>query len=270
MSDIALYGLGEMGADIARCLVGREAVLHAYDPVAEVDLKAPNFHRHTTAEKAARAASAHLVVVKRLQDVEALLFADSGLCASAPPRSLVVLHTTLIPDTVRELRERVSGTYGHTLLDAALSRRGGPVREGSLSLFVGGEEAEVAAARPTLELYADNVVHTGPTGAGMTVKLCNNWLLYSNRHAALQAIRTARQLGVDHDVLLRALTSSTGSSWALNHYSELDEAIVTGQGAPPVMRERTTSELRMARDMASTTGKVPTSLQEAFAMLDAM
>ncbi|MCS0636932.1 NAD(P)-binding domain-containing protein [Streptomyces sp. LP05-1] len=270
MVDIALYGLGEMGADIARCLVGGGTRLHAYDPVAGVELDAPHFHRHTTAGEAARAASAHLVVVKRPEDLETLLFGPDGVCAAASPDSLIVLHTTLTPDAVRELRGRVRDGHGHTLIDAALSRRGGAVRDGSLSLFVGADEAEFIRARPILERYADNVVHAGAGGAGMTVKLCNNWLLYSNRHAALQAIRTGRELGVDPEVLRGALASSTGASWALAHYSELDEAIVTGRGAPPVVRDRTESELGMAREMAASSGEVPTSLRETFALLDAM
>ncbi|MER7986848.1 NAD(P)-dependent oxidoreductase [Streptomyces noursei] len=269
MANLALYGLGEMGADIARCLVSRGVALHAYDPVADVTLAADNFHRCPTAAEAARAASVHLVVVKRPDDVRALLFGAGGLCAAAPAGSHVVLHTTLTPQTVRELAEEVR-QQGHVLLDAALSRRNGLLREGSLSLFVGGTAEEVAAVGPVLDRYADNVVHAGPTGAGMTVKLCNNWLLYSNRHAALQALSTGRALGVDPDVLRGALASSTGSSWALAHYSDLDEAIVTGRGAPAVVRDRTTSELRMARDMAATNGQVPTSLQETFALLDAM
>ncbi|MFE7607774.1 MULTISPECIES: NAD(P)-binding domain-containing protein [Streptomyces] len=269
MANLALYGLGEMGADIASCLVTRGAEVHAYDPVADVPTAADNFHRCATAAEAARAAAIHLVVVKRPDDVRALLFGADGLCAAAPPGSHVVLHTTLTPQTVRELADGVR-QQGHTLLDAALSRRDGLVRDGSLSLFVGGTTEELTAVRPVLERYADNVVHAGPTGAGMTVKLCNNWLLYSNRHAALQALGTGRALGVDPDVLRGALAASTGSSWALAHYSDLDEAIITGQGAPPVVRDRTTSELRMAREMAATGGQVPTSLQETFALLDAM
>ena len=82
---------------------------------------------------------------------------------------------------------------GHTLIDAALSRRDGRISEGSLSLLVGGTDADLAAARPVLDNYANNVVHVGPPGAGMTAKLCNNWLLYSNRHAALPALKAGRR-----------------------------------------------------------------------------
>lgn len=270
MSEIAVYGLGEMGADIARCIVGRRLSLTAYDPVAALDMSAPAFRRSDSVSEAARHARVHLVVVKKVTDLESLLFDEDGLGASAPEGSLVVVHTTVTPHVVLDLHKRTRDAYGHTLLDAALSRRSGRVSEGSLSLFVGGSDADVAAASPVLEAYADNVVHAGPTGAGMTVKLCNNWLLYNNRHAALQALKAGRALGADVDTLRNALAASTGSSWALAHYSEIDEAILAGRGAPPVMRDRTESELHMAKDMAETVGEVPTSLRETFALLDAM
>ncbi|GAA2640926.1 NAD(P)-dependent oxidoreductase [Streptomyces axinellae] len=270
MVELALYGLGEMGSDIARCLAGRGVRLHAYDPVAEVEVDGEGFQRHDSARDAARTASVHLIVLKHRADVEALLFGAEGVCASAPPESLLILHTTLTPEAVRELHARTREGHGHTLIDAALSRRGGAVSDGSLSLFTGADEVAFARAQPVLEHYADNVVHAGDVGAGMTVKLCNNWLLYSNRHAALQAIRTGRELGVDPGVLRESLASSTGASWALTHYSDLDEGIVTGQGAPAVVRDRTASELGMAREMATRGGTVPSSLQETFALLEVM
>ncbi|MFE7117750.1 NAD(P)-dependent oxidoreductase [Streptomyces sp. NPDC057654] len=270
MPDIAVYGLGEMGADITRCIAGSGRELAAYDPVVDLSGELPGLRQCASAGEAAAGARVHLVVLKRLSDLQSLLFDDGALCASAPRGSLVVLHTTLTPQTVRELHTRVRDGYGHALIDAALSRRGGRVSEGSLSLFLGGSGADIAAARATLEVYADNIVHAGPTGAGMTVKLCNNWLLYSNRNAALQALRTGRELGVEIDVLRQALAASTGASWALAHYSELDEAIIAGRGAPAVARDRTASELGMAREMAASVGEPPTSLQEAFALIDAM
>ncbi|MFI9081885.1 NAD(P)-dependent oxidoreductase [Streptomyces sioyaensis] len=270
MPDIAVYGLGEMGGDIARCITGRGLRIAAYDPVVDMAGESARLHQCTDAGEAARRAQVHLVVLKQLSHLESLLFDDGGLCRSAPPESLIVLHTTLTPAVVRDLHARVRETYGHALIDAALSRRDGRVSEGSLSLFLGGTATDVAAAKATLETYADNIVHAGPPGAGMIVKLCNNWLLYSNRNAALQALKVGRELGVEAGVLRTALAASTGSSWALAHYSELDEAIVAGRGAPTVVRRRTESELRMAREMATFAGAVPTSLKEAFALLGAM
>ncbi|ROO86718.1 3-hydroxyisobutyrate dehydrogenase [Actinocorallia herbida] len=270
MPDIAIYGLGEMGAEIARCLVRRGSALAAYDPVADPEIVSPGFRCGGSVGEVAATAPAHLVVVKRLPDLEALLFADDGLGARAMPGSLIVLHTTVTPQLVLDLRRRVADRYGHTLVDAALSRRDGKISEGSLSLLVGGTDADLAVSRPVLETYADNVVHVGAPGAGMAAKLCNNWLLYSNRHAALQALEAGRSMGLDVDVLRGALAASTGSSWALLHYSDLDAAILDGRGAPAVVRDRTAAELGMVREMTTAAGAVPTTLEETFALLDTM
>ncbi|MGY5309154.1 NAD(P)-dependent oxidoreductase [Nocardia gipuzkoensis] len=268
MPDLAIYGLGEMGSDIARCLVGRGLSVVGFDPVCDPEIESPNFQRGDSVGAVASIARAHLIVVKRLADLESLLLADDGLSARAPGSSLIMLHTTVTPQVARELSSRVRRTHGHTLLDAALSRRGGQIIEGSLSLFVGGSDTDFTVARRVMDMYADNVVHVGPTGAGMTVKLCNNWLLYGNRHTALQALKVGQELGVDVDVLRAALTTSTGSSWALEHYSTLDEEILAGRGAPLAMRDRTASELHMAKEMIAAVGELPSTLQETFALLD--
>jgi 3-hydroxyisobutyrate dehydrogenase-like beta-hydroxyacid dehydrogenase len=270
MPDIAIYGLGEMGADIARCIVSRSLILAAHDPVPAPGIDSPGFRPGGSVGEVAPTAPVHLVVVKKLANLETLLFAEDGLGARAPEGSLIVLHTTVTPQVACEMRRRIADTYGHTLIDAALSRRSGKISEGSLSLLVGGTDADLATARPILDEYADNVVHVGPPGAGMTAKLCNNWLLYGNRHAALQVLKAGKALGLDVDVLRGALATSTGSSWALTHYSDLDAAILEGHGAPTVVRDRTSSELGMAREMMTATGEVPTTLQETFGLLDAM
>lgn len=270
MSDIAIYGIGEMGAEISRCIVSRGLTLAAYDPVADPGIESHRFRFGGAIDEVARTASVHLIVVKRLPDLESLLFEDNGLAAHAMKNSLIVLHTTVTPHVVRDLRCRIEDHYGHTLIDAALSRRSGRIREGSLSLLVGASEADLAAARPVLDRYADNVLHVGPPGAGMTAKLCNNWLLYSNRHAALQALKAGQALGLDVDALRGALVTSTGSSWALAHYSELDAAILDGRGASAVVRDRISSELGMVREMMAAVGEMPTALDETFTLLTDM
>ena len=50
---------------------------------------------------------------------------------------------------------------------------GGPaqVADGTLTLFVGGDEDVVARCEPLFAAYANQVVHFGPSGAGEKVKL---------------------------------------------------------------------------------------------------
>ena len=269
MPDIAIYGLGEMGAEIARCIVSRGLALAAHDPVADPGIDSPGFLPGGSVNEVAPTAPVHLVVVKRLLDLEALLFADDGLGARAMKNSLIVLHTTLTPEscvTCGVALRTATGIRSSTPRSAAVTR----ISEGSASLLVGGTDADLAAARPVLDNYADNVVHVGLPGAGMTAKLCNNWLLYSNRHAALQALKAGQTPGLDIDVLRGALAASTGSSWALVHYSDLDAAILEGRGAPTIVRDRTSSELGMVREMMTAAGGVPTTLEETYTLLDAM
>ena len=54
------------------------------------------------------------------------------------------------------------------------------------------------------------------------------------------------------------------------HYSDLDAAILEGRGAPTIVRDRTSSELGMVREMMTAAGGVPTTLEETYTLLDAM
>ncbi|MBD2830405.1 hypothetical protein ID875_27440 [Streptomyces globisporus] len=248
--EIALYGLGEMGSEIARCLARGGARVHAYDPSESVEVEEQNLVRWGSVRHAAEKASVHLVIAKHLSDVESLLFSADGIGPNASQKSLIALHTTLTPEVVRDLHTRMGDTHGHMLVDAALSRRGGAVREVRCPCSSGrrrGLRRSPAGLRPLRRQRRPRrrrrCRHDGQALQQLAV--------YANRHSALQAIRTGRQLGVDPAVLTDALASSTGSSWALSHYSDLDEAIVTGRGAPAVIRDRTASELGMAKQMAA-------------------
>lgn len=267
VSDVAVYGLGEMGADIARCLAARGLVPNVYDPAGSPVLKADGVRPGLSVAQVAAESRVHIVVVKQLLDLEELLFAADGLCSAAPADSLIILHTTVTPQVAMALRAKAA-EHGHTMLDAALSRRDGMIKDGSLSLLVGAEPAELQRAKSVLDSYADNVVHMGPPGSGMIAKLCNNWLLYANRHAALQALSAGRQLGLDVNVLLGALSSSSGSSWALAHYSDFDEAILDGRDASPTMLDRTYAELCLVRAMVSPAGTLPTTLVDTIAWVE--
>lgn len=270
MMDVAVYGLGEMGRDIATCISAGGSSVVGYDPLVDSVASSNAMRLARSVAEAARSAQVHLIIVKDVGDVEEVLFGEDGVAVNADKDALIVLHTTVPPSKVRTLASRLRTEYDLTLLDAALSRRDGLVAEGSLSLFVGASSDDMTRVLPILRAYADNIVRAGDVGAGMTVKLCNNWLLYCNRHSALQALEVGARLGIGIEVLKDAVAASTGSSWALQHYSEIDENILNGLGAPSVVRSRTRSELGMVEEMVSELGELPSSLVETLKLVDAM
>ncbi|WP_079102928.1 nitroreductase/quinone reductase family protein [Streptomyces sp. TP-A0356] len=140
------------------------------------------------------------------------------------------------------------------VVDAGMSRGRGSMRDGVLTLFVGGDTEAVQEARWALHLYSNNIVHAGPIGSGMVLKLCNNLLLHSNRLAMLEVAHIAATAGLPREALLDAVRSSTGSSWVLEHWGKKDDdALDAGIGNHPFV-DRTAREIRLALNYAKQLG----------------
>jgi 3-hydroxyisobutyrate dehydrogenase len=67
----------------------------------------------------------------------------------------------------------------------------------------------VARARPVFETSADSVIHAGPVGSGLLLKLCNNVITYAEFMAMSEATRLAEAGGLSAD-LLREVGKSNG------------------------------------------------------------
>ena len=72
----------------------------------------------------------------------------------AKPGTLVIDSTTTGPDASRQLAAE-AGERGLRFVDAPVAGSLPPAKEGSLAIFAGGSDDDVAAARPLLELWGD-------------------------------------------------------------------------------------------------------------------
>src|SRR5205823_2034492 len=115
----------------------------------------------------ALAARSEIVCSMLMDDpgVLALYEGKDGLLAGDVRGKLFIDLTTLLPETVIGLAERVKAK-GAGFVDAPVGGTVGPAREGRLLALVGGSEADVARARSVLEKLTRRIAHMGPSGAG--------------------------------------------------------------------------------------------------------
>ncbi|MGA3057862.1 MAG: NAD(P)-binding domain-containing protein, partial [Candidatus Limnocylindrales bacterium] len=152
MERIGFVGLGTMGASMAANLLRAGAQLTVWNrtpgragPLLEMGARA--------AESAAAVAARSDVIVMCVSDtpdVEAALFGPGGIAEGAAPGCLVIDCSTISPDATRELGHRLADR-GVALVDAPVSGGSEGARLGTLTIFVGGAEGNVARARPVLE-----------------------------------------------------------------------------------------------------------------------
>ena len=77
--------------------------------------------------------------------------------------------------SARRSRRPAPNAASH-VVDAPVSGGGAAAAAGRLTVYVGGDAAAVARARPVLDHYGETVLHMGPLGSGLRTKLMNNAL----------------------------------------------------------------------------------------------
>jgi 2-hydroxy-3-oxopropionate reductase len=147
-------------------------------------------------------------------DVEAVLFGDSGVEAGAAAGSLLVDMSTIDPIATRSFFERLAAR-GVGMLDAPVSGGDVGAREGTLSIMVGGSEADFERALPLLSVLGRSIVHVGPSGAGQVTKMCNQLVVASAQEAVAEALVLAAKSGVDPAGVREALLGGFAASRVL-------------------------------------------------------
>ena len=148
-------------------------------------------------------------------DIDEITCGKRGLLAAMKPGSVIAVHSTVHPNTCRELAKR-AGAQGVSVVDAPVSGGGPAAAEGRLLVMAGGDPDVVERCRPVFETYADPVVHLGELGSGQTTKLLNNLLFTANLGTAATALSLASALGVAPEQLIEVVSRSSGNSFALN------------------------------------------------------
>jgi 3-hydroxyisobutyrate dehydrogenase-like beta-hydroxyacid dehydrogenase len=148
-------------------------------------------------------------------DVRSVMRGPDGVLAGCRPGTLVAIHSTVRPDTCRELAAE-AWVDGVVVLDAPVS--GGPdaALAGALAVAVGGPEEAFAACHHVFETFASTIVHVGDVGSGQLAKLLNNALLAANLALSDETLDLGTALGVDADQLGRFLHVGSGRSFGLD------------------------------------------------------
>src|SRR4029450_1593648 len=122
---IGFIGLGAMGAPMVRRLVDSGFQLAVFDLLAERTQSLVEFGARgaDSPRDACQDAEALIIMVMIASQVEDVLFGDNGVAEALAPRAVVVVMSTIGPDAVRELAERLNAQELGGL-DARVSRGG--------------------------------------------------------------------------------------------------------------------------------------------------
>jgi 3-hydroxyisobutyrate dehydrogenase-like beta-hydroxyacid dehydrogenase len=170
-----------------------------------------------------------LAVVDDRQVRDVLLGTDdgsAGVLASADPGTVVVVHSTVHPETCRQLCA-TAREHQIEVLDAPVT--GGPAgaRTGSLSVMVGGSESALNRCRPVLSAMADHITHLGESGAGQLAKIANNVGLAITMRAVHEALAFAEANGIDAARMLELLGWGAANSWVVQNWPAIGDSVAS-------------------------------------------
>ena len=218
--NIGFIGLGNMGLPMAINLLKAGHHVTGFDLVRnQLDaFAAAGGQVAESANATAKDADVLITMLPASKHVEGLYLGDAGLLAHANPKTLLVDCSTISPQVAQAVASAAKAK-GFAMVDAPVSGGTAGAQAGTLTFMVGGENSVVEWIRPILEKMGKNIFHAGGSGAGQTVKVCNNMLLGIQMLGTCEALRLGIANGLDPKVLSDIMSKSSGRNWALELYN---------------------------------------------------
>jgi 3-hydroxyisobutyrate dehydrogenase len=217
---IGFVGLGTMGAAMAANLrrAGFELTVWNRTPGRSDPLVELGARRAATPAEAAGSSDIVVLCVSDTPDVDAVLFGGDGVADGMRAGGLVIDCSTVSPDATRGFATRLR-QRGIGLVDAPVSGGSEGAKQATLTIFVGGDPADVERAMPVLAAMGRTITHFGPVGSGQAVKAVNQVVIAGAYLGVAEGIVLALKAGLDAGAVVAALGGGAARSWVLENRS---------------------------------------------------
>jgi len=219
VSKVAMIGLGAMGLQMARHMAAKGLVVRGYDIDAAALARAGALAIATAASAAEAADGADIAIVMVQTDAQVEDVVRSGMLERLARGAVICIASSVAPETCRRMAA-LAAPHGIGILDTPVVLGQEAASNGTLTVYVGGDEAAFTRALPALQAFGSRVLHLGPLGAGQIAKTINNLLLWACMCANMEALTLAKTLGVDVPRLVEALGHGSGANWSLSRWGK--------------------------------------------------
>jgi 2-hydroxy-3-oxopropionate reductase len=246
--NVGFIGIGTMGREMVRNLLKAGHAVRAFDldETAIADVVKEGAVRAQSPADAVHDADIGITMLPDTPHVEAVIYGEHGLLKAPPPGRLIVDMSTISPVAVRRIHADLQPS-GVSFIDAPVS--GGPLgaKNAALSIMAGGEAEAFARAEPFFRAMGTTITHVGASGAGQTVKLCNQLICGINIQAICEALALGRASGVDLNLLRRVLLGGAAASWMLD---KLGPSMIEGDVGAGFRIDLMFKDLRLVQEHA--------------------
>ena len=216
---VGFIGLGRMGKPMAINILdaGYELCVHdvraeAIEEFVKLGAKAAG-----SAKELARGADLIEIAVVDDAQVEEVLGGEEGVFAGARPGTVIAIHSTVYPETIRNLAKIAEGK-NLQVIDAPVSGGEAGAREKSLCYMIGGDLAVLERCRDVFSTSAAQLFHLGGLGSGASAKMIVQVVTCINMLGAHEAETLAQRSGLDFAEMQKVLHASSAQSFVADNW----------------------------------------------------
>jgi len=213
MKSIAVLGLGNMGAGMARRLLkaGYEVTVYNRTRERAEALAAEGAVMATLPKLAAERADMVIAMLADDHASRAAWTGDAGALAGVRPGTVLMDSSTLSVEWVRELAA-AAAAHACPFIEAPVTGSKPQAEAGELLFLAGGDAATIDSVRPILAAMSRAIVHLGPIGSGATMKLVNNFLCGVQAASLAEALAVIETSGLNRDAAFDILANGAPGS----------------------------------------------------------
>lgn len=211
---IGFVGVGLMGHGMAKNLLakGFPLALRVHrNRAAAQDLLGAGATEAASYADLARNADVVILCVTGAPQVEEVVAGPDGLASGARQGLIVVDTSTSEPAMTSRMRDLLA-PQGVRFVDAPLARTPVEAEQGRLNIMVGADDATFAALQPVFAAFCENIVHAGPPGHGIVLKLINNFIAQAICTATAEACAAAAKSGLSLAKLHQVISAGAVNS----------------------------------------------------------
>ena len=196
---VGVIGLGIIGSRVAKNLRNKGFEVYVWNRTPKTE---PNF-----VSSPAEVGKAAQIIQIFVSNDAAVLETLAALRTALTPDHLILIHSTISPETGQKARDAVKSTGAH-LIDAPFTGSKGAAENGQLVYYLAGDKADLQRAEPVLEASRKALVYFRRFGDASLIKIATNMVTAAIAQALTEALTITERAGIDPQELVTAIENN--------------------------------------------------------------
>lgn len=268
MKKIGFIGIGLMGKSMAAHLLHAGYELHIFTRTKSKaeQLIDEGAIWHDTIADCVCDCDVVITMVGYPSDVEEVYFNKGNILDSVKQGAYLIDMTTTSPKLAQRIYEAGKAKHLH-VLDAPVTGGDTGAKLATLSILVGGDEADFNTCLPLFEVMGKNINYQGAAGKGQHAKMANQIMIAGTLSGICEAFTYAKAKGLDLNTVLRSVATGAAGSKQLDSFGE---KIIEADYAPGFFMKHFIKDMKLALGEAQESGKHLSILEEVLSHYEAL